>query len=170
MMTVLYLKELNQEDSVKEYTFFQEMPSAYGFENEYQGLSYEVFEQAVIPQRLKASKGRELLEGYVPDTYYFLWKDACIVGLFRIRHHLNDFLEHGPGHIGYGILPCEQGKGYATKGLALAIDVCKTIIPEREIYLSCWISNKASYKVMMKNGAYLHHQDEKEYYTRIPIK
>lgn len=59
-----------------------------------------------------------------------------IVGLFKIRHYLNDFLRKGAGHIGYGILPEYRGKGYAKKGLVLAIEKCKEIIKENEIYLS----------------------------------
>ena len=41
------------------------------------------------------------------------------------------------------------------------------IIPEDEIYLSVSKKNPASLRVQMKNGAYIHHEDEKEFYTRI---
>lgn len=100
-------------------------------------------------------------------TEYFLWVDDKIAGLFRIRHYLNDFLKNGPGHIGYGIRKEYRGKGYATEGLKLAIEKAWTIIPEEEIYLSVQKSNPASLQVQLKNGAYIHHEDEREYYTRI---
>lgn len=168
---MLYLKELNSVDSYEEYMFFQKMKIDNNFENNYQDISYDDFKNKAIPERVQATAGINLKEGYVPDTYYFLWKDEQIIGLFRIRHYLNDFLKNGPGHIGYGILPEFRNKGYATKGLALAIEKCKKIISssEREIYMSCDVHNQASLSVMKKNNAYIHHVDEKTYYTRIKI-
>ena len=53
--------------------------------------------------------------------------------------------------------------------LRLTIEKAKEIIPENEIYLSVHKDNPASLKVQEKNGAYIHHEDDKEYYTRIPI-
>ena len=38
------------------------------------------------------------------------------VGVFNLRHCLNDFLREGPGHIGYCISEKYRGRGYATKG------------------------------------------------------
>ena len=64
----------------------------------------------------------------------------------------------------------ERGKGYATCGLALAVEEARSIIPEDEVYLSCNRNNPASLRVMLKNGAYIHHEDDEEYYTRIPLK
>ena len=87
--------------------------------------------------------------------YYFLWDDDKIVGLFKIRHYLNEFLANGPGHIGYSILSDFRGNGYATKGLRLAIDKCKKIICEDEIYLSVHKNNPISLKVQKNNGAYI---------------
>lgn len=115
------------------------------------------------------SKGIDLPEGHVPGTEYFLWDDNEIVGLFRIRHELNGFLREGAGHIGYGIKKECRGKGYATKGLALIIEKAKEIIKEDEIYMSVHKDNPASLQVQLKNGAYIHHEDDKKYYTRIKI-
>lgn len=168
---MLYLKKLNSIDSYEEYMFFKKMAIDVSYENDYKDISYEDFKNKAIPKRLEASDGISLEEGYVPDTYYFLWKDEQIIGLFRIRHYLNEFLRNGPGHIGYGILPEFRNHGYATKGLALAIEKCKEIIPsnEKEIYMSCNLDNYASLCVMKKNDAYIHHIDENGYHTRIKV-
>lgn len=40
-------------------------------------------------------------------------------------------------------------------------------LPEDEIYMSVHKDNPASLKVQLKNGAYIHHEDEKEFYTRV---
>ena len=91
------------------------------------------------------------------------------MALFKVRHYLNDALREGSGHIGYGVRRSCRGKGYATRGLALAIEKAREVIPEREIYMSVSRQNPASLRVQLKNGAFIHHEDEKEYYTRIKL-
>ena len=133
---MLYLKKINFDDAMEEYKAIKSIPAQEnGFENKYYDVTKEEFVNEVIPMLLNNSKGLDLPDGYVPDTYFFLWDDDKIVGLFKIRHYLNDFLRKGPGHIGYGILPEYRGKGYAKKGLILAIEKCKEIIKEDEIYI-----------------------------------
>ena len=39
---------------------------------------------------------------------------------------------------------------------------------EDELYLSVNKSNPASLRVQLHNGAYIHHEDDEHYYTRIP--
>ena len=167
---MIYLKEANVNDTEKEYQFLKDTP-AYenGFENKYYGISYEDFINESLPQIIKFSQGISLPDGYVPETLYFLWDDNNIVGLFKIRHYLTDSLKNGAGHIGYGIHKDYRGKGYATKGLALAIEKAKEVIKENEIYLSVHIDNPVSLKVQLNNAAYIHHTDEKEHYTRIKL-
>lgn len=169
---MLKLKELNLEDAHEEYRFLNKLPTENGFVNNYGNISYDEFIHQAIPERIQTSAGMNLKQGFVPDTYYFLWDDHHIIGIFKIRHYLNDFLKHGPGHIGYAISPEYRGKGYGSKGLALAIEKCKEILPlnETEIYMSCRLYNKASLRIMVKNDAYIHHENEKEYYTRIRIR
>ena len=125
---MLYLKKINFEDVEEEYKAIKSMPAQEnGFENKYHDVTKEEFINEVIPKLLKNSEGLDLPDGYVPDTYFFLWDDDKIVGLFKIRHYLNDFLRKGAGHIGYGILPEYRGKGYAKQGLLLAIEKCKEL-------------------------------------------
>lgn len=167
---MLYLKAVNWEDIEQEYLFTTNQPTdENGFTNKYEGVSREEFEKVVLPRLINNSKGIDLPEGHVPGTEFFLWEDDKIVGLFRIRHELNDFLREGAGHIGYGIKKEYRGKGYATKGLALTIEKAKEIIKEDEIYMSVHKDNPASLQVQLKNGAYIHHEDDKEYYTRIKL-
>ena len=171
--SMLYLKKVNLEDIDEEYQAIHEMPkNENGFENEFYDVSKEDFKNIVIPKLLRNSEGLDLKEGYVPQTYYFLWDDMKIVGLFKLRHCLNDFLRNGPGHIGYGILPEYRGKGYATSGLKLAIEEASKIVPEDELYFSVHKDNPASLKVQQNCGAYItgESKDGKEYLTRIKIK
>lgn len=166
---MLYLKALNPDDAAEEYACLMDMPSENGFENDCMGITYEEFVRAAIPQHMDASRGVHLKPNHVPDTYFFLWDDDRAVALFKLRHCLNDFLREGGGHIGYAVRRSCRGKGYGTKGLALAVEKARGIIPEDEVYLSVDKDNPASLKVMLNNGAYIHHEDEREYYTRIRL-
>lgn len=95
---MLYLKEINYEDIEKEYLFVKDMPvDENGLTNEWHGISREEFEEKAIRQMIAFAKGESLPEGYVPETFLFLWKDDDIVGQFRIRHYLCDSLRTGAG-------------------------------------------------------------------------
>lgn len=167
----LYLKPINLEDCEKEYEALQKIPAGEnGFQNKYASVSKEEFVTTVIPALIKSSRGEDIPEGKVPDTYFFLWDNDKIVGLFKVRHYLNEKLRNGAGHIGFGIIPEERRKGYASKGLALAIEELKKVIREDEIYMSCEKDNEASLKAQLNNGAYIHHSDNEHYYTRINLK
>ena len=167
---MIFLKKINYEDIDKEYEAIIKIPhNENGFENKYCNVSKEEFKNEVIPKLLNNSKGINLADGRVPDSYFFLWYNQNIVGLFKIRHYLNDFLKQGPGHIGYTILKDYRGNGYATEGLKLAIEECKKLIKEDEIYLSSHKDNPSSLKVQIKCGAYLCGETENEYLTRIKL-
>lgn len=168
---VLYLKKVNTEDIDEQYKAIKSIPEKEnGFENKFYNVTKEEFINQVIPKLLNNSEGKGLPEGYVPDTYFFLWDDDKIVGLFKIRHYLNEKLRNGAGHIGYGILPEERKKGYGKKGLLLAIDKCKEIIEEDEIYLSVHKNNPTSLKIQLECGAYIVGETEDEYLTRIKFE
>jgi predicted acetyltransferase len=165
---MLYLKEANMEDAQKEYEFITNTPEdENGFTNPDSGCTREEFENKILPGYINAAKGMGLPEGWVPETEFFLWDEETIVGWFRIRHYLTEALANGAGHIGYGIRKEFRGKGYASAGLKRTIEKAWTMIKEDEIYMSVHKDNPASLRVQIKNGAYIHHEDEKEFYTRI---
>lgn len=168
---MLYLKEINRADAEKEYRFFQEVPSDRGYENRFYGVTYEAFTEA-IPRYLDAARGIGLEEGHVPDTCFLLWEDGEILGIFKVRHYLNETLRNGAGHIGYAIHPKYRGQGYGTRGLALALQELAKLpdFEGEEAYLCCARSNPASLRVMLKNGGCIHHQDENRYYVRIKVE
>ena len=105
---------------------------------------------------------------FVPESYYYLWVEDCLVGEFRIRHYLTDALRNGAGHIGYSIRKDMRGNGYGTAGLKLTIEIAREIIPENEIYLRVNKDNIASQKVMLNNGARIKGEDEVHLFMRIP--
>ena len=140
-----------------------------GFINSAYGFSREEF-QEYVKLRKQNSEGVNLPEGFVPDTVYLMEVEENYVGIFNLRHRLTEGLIHGAGHIGYGISPKYRGKGYAAKGLEMLLEIARKIVPEEEIYLSVHKDNLASLNVQKKNGAYIHHENEAEYFMRIPLK
>lgn len=165
---MLTLKRINYEDKEKQYLFVKDIPyDENGFINEYSGISKEEFVSKAIPTLIAHEKGECLPEGYVPETYYFLWDDDTIVAQFRLRHYLCESLVNGAGHIGYYVGKEFRGRGYATKGLALLLQEAKSIVPEDEYYLRVNKDNMASLSVMLRNGGYIHHEDDSKIYVRI---
>ena len=165
---MLYVKKANHEDIEKEWAFVRDMPEdENGLTNAWSGISHDGFENKALPDMLRFSRGENLPDWMVPETFLFLWEDDTIVGQFRIRHYLNDALREGGGHIGQFIKKEYRGRGYATKGLALTLDLARTIVPEDEFYLRVNRDNPASLKVMQKNGGRIVKEDNEHYYVRI---
>lgn len=162
------LVKLWEADLLKAYELYNSFEAdENGFINTAFGLSFEEFKEYVAKKK-DYSQGIGLLKGYVADSVYILVNDEEeYVGIFNLRHYLNEALANGAGHIGYGIKKAWRNQGYATKGLALLIIEASKIIKEDEIYLSVHKNNVSSLKVQLKNGAYIIHEDEESYHTRI---
>ena len=160
------LIRVQDSDYKKTYDLYMSFPeNENGYMNNVYGFDYDRF-LTWIEMKRNWSLGKELPEGFVADTTYVLCDDGEYVGVFNLRHYLNDFLREGPGHIGYCISRKFRGKGYATKGLALTLDKAREK-GIHEAYLSVNKDNPASLKVQLKNGAYIHHENDTEYFTRI---
>lgn len=164
---MLELKEIQDVDRKISYDCFASFDKdTNGFINDAYGIAFEDYDM-FVERCVLDSKGMDMPAWKVPSTVYLLMDHEKAVGIFKVRPNLNDALRAGAGHIGYGIVDKYRNMGYATKGLALAIEEVKKKTSEKEIYLSVNKDNLASLAVQKKNGAYLHHEDENKYYTRI---
>ena len=89
-------------------------PNESGFINNAYGYTFAEFLD-YVKKCEKTSLGIDLPESYVPATVFILESDEHeYVGIFNLRHKLNETLRNGAGHIGYGISPNYRKKGYAT--------------------------------------------------------
>lgn len=168
---MLYLKAANFEDSEKEFKAIKQIPFyENGYINKYCFMNKQTFETAGIQSMLDSAGGFNLPEDDVPESYYFLWKDNIIVGLFKIRHYLNDELREGSGHIGFGIIKEYRGNHYGTEGLKLTLQKCGEIVKEDEVLMACYRNNMPSLKVMLNNGAKIVRYDDEIYYTKVKIR
>lgn len=164
----VFVRKACYEDIEKEWAFVRDMPvDENGLGNDWHGVSRKDFEEKTLPEYICFEKGENLPEGYVPETFLFLWDGDTIIGQFRIRHYLNDSLRTGAGHIGYFIARQFRGRGYGTMGLKLTLEKAAEIVPEEEFYLRVNRDNPASLKVMMNNGGRIVGEDEEKYYVRI---
>ena len=163
------LKELWNVDADRAYRLFQDFPECEnGFENIAYGMDRNAF-SALVERKRQNSLGRELPDGFVPDTVYILVDDEGeYVGIFNFRHELNAFLSSGPGHIGFGISPRFRRRGYAVAGLKLLVELVSPVVKEDELYLSCNRDNPASLKVQLASGGRIHHETGDQYLVRIP--
>lgn len=165
---MLELRKMNYDDALAQWKYVTALPAnENGLTNPHEGISFENYRDTVLPELMMHEHPINMPDWFVAETFYYLWDEDILVGEFRIRHYLTEALKAGAGHIGYSIQREHRGKGYGTKGLALTLDVARTIVPEEEIYLRVLKSNLPSYKVMLKNGAYLAGEDEDHYLMRI---
>lgn len=109
------------------------------------------------------AKGETLMDGFVPATLYMAVSkdDNRLVGMIHIRHYLNKYLFNFGGHIGYSIRKSERQKGYASEMLGLALEKCKKLKLEK-VLITCSKNNIASAKTMIRNGAQLENEIQKE--------
>lgn len=154
-VTIKYmiLRELELGDEVAFESMLDAWDGAPGF-----SLAFGLLEDASFAAYLSFLKdsrdGVDLTQGHVPSSSLFAFIGNEIVGKVSIRHELNPHLEKVGGHIGYGVLPLHRGKGYASVMLKLALDYCRRLGFKR-VLLTCDETNKASARVIEKNGGVL---------------
>ncbi len=159
----MLLKQLSVNDGEDVYQMLQRIGSDENeFKNTAHGLSYEEFRKWLIEQNDWA-EGRNLPEGYVPQTIYWLYDQEKPVGIGKIRHALNENSRKIGGNIGYAIDPLYRGHGYATvllrELLKRAHEMC---LPE--ILLSVEKYNPSSKRVIEKNGGKLIRENDARWF------
>jgi predicted acetyltransferase len=91
----------------------------------------------------------------LPGFYRWLW-DGEFCGQIGIRWQpgTSALPPYCPGHIGYGVVPWKQGRGYATLALRLLLSEARTLELEHvELTTAPW--NIASRRVIEANGGVL---------------
>ncbi|MEO6246946.1 MAG: GNAT family N-acetyltransferase [Opitutaceae bacterium] len=72
----------------------------------------------------RSSRGIDVPAHFVPYTYLAGVVDGEVVGRLMLRHTLNANLAKIGGHIGYGVIPSQRRRGYATAMLRQALPLC----------------------------------------------
>lgn len=103
---------------------------------------------------MERSKETAPLEGYVPETVYWLIVAGQYAGRISIRQQLTPALRKYGGHIGYDIRPSMRRKGYGTLQCRLALEKAKARGMEH-ILITCDDDNIGSAKIIEANGGIL---------------
>ena len=113
----------------------------------------ESFEEFV--SRLVGYKdGRNLPNGFVPESVFWLVDEGEFIGRVSIRHKLTEHLREIGGHIGYKIRTSKRRRGYGTLILSLALKEARALGLKR-VLITCDETNIASRKVIGRNGGAL---------------
>ncbi|HZE86594.1 MAG TPA: GNAT family N-acetyltransferase [Methylomirabilota bacterium] len=104
-----------------------------------------------ISKLLSESQGKNLPEGYVPQTTYWLIDNNEFIGRVSIRHSLTEHLLKEGGHIGYDVRPSKRKMGYGTKILELSLSKAKKL-GIHKILVTCNETNIGSKKIIEANG------------------
>ena len=96
--------------------------------------------------------GRNLPPNRVPQSTCWLVDDRDqVVGIVRVRHHLNERLLQYGGHIGYYVKPSARGRGYGKLALRLALEKLRHLGIRRAL-LTVHPTNTHSTRVILANG------------------
>lgn len=98
--------------------------------------------------------GRNLPEGFVPSSTYWLVENGELVGVSNLRHFLNERIFVAGGHIGLGIRPSARGRGLGNSLLSLTIEEARKM-GIGELHIHCHKRNVASARMIMANGGVL---------------
>lgn len=90
----------------------------------------------------------------VPYSLLWLCEGDAFIGEVSIRHRLDAWLLEEGGHIGYGIRPSRQSRGYGKRILALALAECRRL-RIGPVLVTCLDSNTASARIIETNGGRL---------------
>jgi predicted acetyltransferase len=115
-----------------------------------EGMSWRAYLRSLERRRL----GYRRYLGRIPSTLLVAESDGRIVGRTSIRHTLDQHLLHEGGHIGFGVLPAERRKGFATEMLRLSLPIARGL-GIRRVLVCCREDNQASRTVITRCGGRL---------------
>ena len=150
---MIFLKQTNTNMDLPEFEMLQEIENGEnGFMNEVCGMTFEDF-KVWLEKQNDFHLGKNLPEGWIPYTTYLLYDNDIPVGIGRVRHETNQYLQTvvGAGEIGYGISKKHRGKGYGNILFKELLKVCRELGFEK-ITLFPHKNNQATIKIMQKNG------------------
>lgn len=161
---MLYLKKLSVSDGEGFYSLLQRIErESYAMHNVVNGESYG-FYKAWLSKMNDWDLEKNLPEGYVRQTTYWLMKEDEPIGICRIRYKLTDSSREYGGSFGYSIAPEHRKHGYGTLFVKLILEEMREK-KINEIISMVAVDNVASNKIMLKNNGKLFRQNsEYNYY------
>jgi predicted acetyltransferase len=106
---------------------------------------------AFVGRLERQREGRDVPAGWVPASYFVAEVAGLIVGRVSLRHELTPLLHRVSGHIGFGVLPTQRRRGYATVMLRQALERAASLGLAR-VLVTCDESNVGSRRVIERCG------------------
>ena len=144
-----YLKKLTDKISEEEYLMYQEIPERENGSVNNLRASKKEFNK-LLKERLK-EEYLPLDDVNTPRITYIMYSGDKPVGEVMIRPVLNYYWYNTSGNIGYKIRPSRRGEGLGNEILRLALEEAKNL-GLSSVRLGCFVDNKISEKVILKNG------------------
>lgn len=162
----LEIRPLSLDDAPECFEIIRAIPKEENsFTNEAFGLDDEGC-YAWLRKRLSWSQGKELPEGYVPETTYWFLVDGQVAGLGKLRRGLTPSSREAGGNVGYTLLPEFRGRGYASSFLSMLMQEARAQ-GIGELLFTVVKGNIASRRVIERNGGALIRENESLWYFRL---
>ncbi len=162
-MNSFILQQLSTYDGHEGYDMLQRIGDKENdFTNPMHGRSFEEYTSWLIQQDDWAHE-RNLPEGYVGQTCFWLKAGNLIVGIGKIRHDLTETSRIEGGNIGIAIDPVQRGKGYATRFIPLLLQKAQEM-GIREMLITVKKYNYPSKVAFEKNGCKVFKETEGWWY------
>lgn len=100
------------------------------------------------------AEGRNLPDGYVPSSTYWLVIDGELAGVSNLRHFLNAGLQKAGGHIGLGIRPSFRGQQWGICLMQRTIEIARKRGID-DVHIHCYADNAASAATILRCGGKL---------------
>src|SRR4051812_7596071 len=127
---------------------------AEGREEELRSRSNHANFVAFVRELWEQSHGRDLPQGWVAVSTFWLVDGDVFIGKVEIRHQLTDGLRLRGGHVGYSIRPTMRRRGHGTNALSLALPRCLEL-GLRRVLVTCDATNDPSRRIIQANGGVL---------------
>ena len=162
---MIRLVKLSVDDGKKQFEMLKGIqPVENSFTNPVHDMSFDEFKTWLVQQE-DWSNEKNLPEGYVGQTIFWMMDDDTVVGIGKIRHSLTPVSRQNGGNIGYAINSKYRGKGYGNEILRLLLEQAKKMKIE-EIMLTVDKYNYPSKSVIKKNGGILFDENDERWYFK----
>jgi len=150
MAVQLIRPDLKFEKSYRGYIAELQNEERYPFPLDWE---FETFSE-IVQRCEELSEGKNIPEGFVPSTTFWLVEGDELVGVSNLRQCLNERIRLEGGHIGLGIRPSRRGNGYGAMLLGLTIKKAHEY-GISEIHIHCHKENEASVRMIRSTGSVL---------------
>lgn len=151
----LVLPSREYEQSYREYILELGDEERYPFPLDFDHSNFE----ELLAKLDKFRKGKDLPDGYVPASTFWLVDRDEILGVSNLRHFLNERIRHAGGHIGLGVRPTRRGQGLGLHLLGLTLQQAYAL-GITEVHIHCHKVNAPSAKMILANGGHLESEIE----------